>query len=113
VCCSPVLRGNHTLSAALTGITAAVVGVIGNLGLYFAVNTFFDRQADPVDQAEAEHDRAEPPPAHRFADRADDADEDQAEPASTREVPQPLAPSTTPRWVVANVAYRPSRNVCS
>ena len=35
------LRGNHTLSAALTGITAAVVGVIANLGLYFAVHTFF------------------------------------------------------------------------
>jgi chromate transporter len=37
------LRGNRTLSAALTGITAAVVGVIANLGLYFAVNTLFDR----------------------------------------------------------------------
>jgi chromate transporter len=35
------LRGNHTLSAALTGITAAVVGVIANLGLYFAVHTLF------------------------------------------------------------------------
>ncbi|MGS2613654.1 chromate efflux transporter [Micromonospora sp. LZ34] len=38
------LRGNHTLSAALTGITAAVVGVIANLGLYFAVHTLFARQ---------------------------------------------------------------------
>ncbi|GAA4711032.1 chromate efflux transporter [Phytohabitans rumicis] len=35
------LRGNRTLSAALTGITAAVVGVIANLGLYFAVHTLF------------------------------------------------------------------------
>ncbi|MCW6005958.1 chromate efflux transporter, partial [Micromonospora sp. CPCC 205371] len=35
------LRGNHTLSAALTGITAAVVGVIANLGLYFAIHTLF------------------------------------------------------------------------
>jgi chromate transporter len=35
------LRGNRTLSAALTGITAAVVGVIANLGVYFAVHTFF------------------------------------------------------------------------
>ena len=37
------LRGNHALSAALTGITAAVVGVIANLGLYFAVHTLFTR----------------------------------------------------------------------
>jgi chromate transporter len=36
------LRGNHALSAALTGITAAVVGVIANLGLYFALHTLFD-----------------------------------------------------------------------
>ena len=35
------LRGNHTLSAALTAITAAVVGVIANLGLYFAMHTLF------------------------------------------------------------------------
>ncbi|GAA0522321.1 chromate transporter [Paractinoplanes deccanensis] len=35
------LRGNQALSAALTGITAAVVGVIANLGLYFAVHTLF------------------------------------------------------------------------
>ncbi|WP_373694002.1 chromate efflux transporter [Parafrankia sp. BMG5.11] len=35
------LRGNRTLSVALTGITAAVVGVIANLGLYFAVHTLF------------------------------------------------------------------------
>jgi chromate transporter len=37
------LRGNRALSAALTGITAAVVGVIANLGLYFAVHTLFAR----------------------------------------------------------------------
>jgi chromate transporter len=35
------LRGNRSLSSALTGITAAVVGVIANLGLYFAVHTLF------------------------------------------------------------------------
>jgi chromate transporter len=35
------LRNNHTLSAALTGITAAVVGVIANLALYFAAHTLF------------------------------------------------------------------------
>ncbi|MDA1360962.1 chromate efflux transporter [Glycomyces luteolus] len=35
------LRNNQRLSAALTGITAAVVGVIANLALYFAVNTLF------------------------------------------------------------------------
>jgi chromate transporter len=35
------LRGNHTLSAALTGVTAAVVGVIANLAVYFAVHTLF------------------------------------------------------------------------
>ncbi len=35
------LRGNHALSSALTGITAAVVGVIANLALYFAVHTLF------------------------------------------------------------------------
>jgi chromate transporter len=35
------LRGNRTLSAALTGVTAAVVGVIANLALYFALHTLF------------------------------------------------------------------------
>ena len=35
------LRGNATLAAALTGVTAAVVGVIANLALYFAVHTLF------------------------------------------------------------------------
>ena len=42
------LRGNRSLSAALTGITAAVVGVIANLAVYFAVHTLFaeSRQFD-------------------------------------------------------------------
>ncbi|GAB3691203.1 MULTISPECIES: chromate efflux transporter [Actinomycetes] len=35
------LRHNTAISAALTGITAAVVGVIANLALYFALNTLF------------------------------------------------------------------------
>ncbi|MFJ3408218.1 chromate transporter, partial [Promicromonospora sp. NPDC090134] len=35
------LRGNRTLSAALTAITAAVVGVIANLALYFTTHTLF------------------------------------------------------------------------
>ena len=35
------LRGNHALSAALTAITAAVVGVIANLAIYFAIHTLF------------------------------------------------------------------------
>jgi chromate transporter len=35
------LRGNRSLSAALTGVTAAIVGVIANLALYFAVHTLF------------------------------------------------------------------------
>jgi chromate transporter len=37
------LRHNRSLSAALTGITAAVVGVIANLALYFAMHTWFAR----------------------------------------------------------------------
>jgi chromate transporter len=37
------LRHNTAISAALTGITAAVVGVIGNLALYFAEHTLFGR----------------------------------------------------------------------
>ncbi len=36
------LRHNRSLSAALTGITAAVVGVIANLAVYFALHTLFD-----------------------------------------------------------------------
>jgi chromate transporter len=35
------LRGNRTLSAALTAITAAVVGVIVNLALWFGIHTIF------------------------------------------------------------------------
>ena len=35
------LRGNKTISSALSGITAAVVGVIANLALYFALHTLF------------------------------------------------------------------------
>ncbi|WP_199818554.1 chromate transporter [Streptomyces sp. NRRL F-4474] len=35
------LRGNRRVSAALTGITAAVVGVIANLALYFAEHALF------------------------------------------------------------------------
>ena len=35
------LRHNRALSTALTGITAAVVGVIANLAVYFAVHTLF------------------------------------------------------------------------
>jgi chromate transporter len=35
------LRNNTHLSAALTGITAAVVGVIANLAVYFAFHTLF------------------------------------------------------------------------
>ncbi|MCH1865745.1 chromate efflux transporter [Nocardioides sp. CFH 31398] len=35
------LRGNRTLSTALTGITAAVVGVIASLAVFFTVHTLF------------------------------------------------------------------------
>ncbi len=35
------LRGSQPLAAALTGVTAAVVGVIANLALFFAVHTLF------------------------------------------------------------------------
>jgi chromate transporter len=37
------LRGNQALAGALAGISAAVVGVIANLAVYFAVNTLFAR----------------------------------------------------------------------
>ncbi len=40
------LRGNSGLSAALTGITAAVVGVIANLAVYFALHTLFTSTED-------------------------------------------------------------------
>jgi chromate transporter len=39
------LRDSHALSAALTGVTAAVVGVIANLAVFFAVHTLFARTA--------------------------------------------------------------------
>jgi chromate transporter len=42
------LRGNTSLSAALTGITAAVVGVIANLAVYFATHTLFDQTREVV-----------------------------------------------------------------
>lgn len=35
------LRGNRTLTGVMSGITAAVVGVIANLALYFAIHVFF------------------------------------------------------------------------
>jgi chromate transporter len=37
------LRGNQAIAGALAGISAAVVGVIANLAVYFAVNTLFAR----------------------------------------------------------------------
>jgi len=40
------LRGNRTLSNALTGVTAAVVGVIANLAIYFSVHTLFERTSE-------------------------------------------------------------------
>ena len=36
------LRNNHHLTAALTGITAAVVGVIANLAVFFALHNLFE-----------------------------------------------------------------------
>jgi chromate transporter len=41
------LRGNKALSAALSAITAAVVGVVLNLAIWFAIHTIF-RQTLPV-----------------------------------------------------------------
>jgi chromate transporter len=38
------LRGNRRLSAALAAITAAVVGVIANLALVFAISVLFDER---------------------------------------------------------------------
>ena len=35
------LRGNRHLTAVLSGITAAVVGVIASVALYFAIHTLF------------------------------------------------------------------------
>lgn len=42
------LRGNRALSAALTAITAAVVGVVMNLALWFALHVVF-REVRPVE----------------------------------------------------------------
>ena len=41
------LRGNRALTGALSAITAAVVGVILNLAIWFAIHTIF-RQTVPV-----------------------------------------------------------------
>jgi chromate transporter len=41
------LRGNKALSAALAAVTAAVVGVILNLAVWFAIHSIF-RTAQPV-----------------------------------------------------------------
>ena len=41
------LRHNPHLTAALTGITAAVVGVIANLAVYFALHTLFGTHRRP------------------------------------------------------------------
>jgi chromate transporter len=43
------LRGNRNLTAALAGITAAVVGVILNLAIWFSLHTLFER----VDERDA------------------------------------------------------------
>jgi chromate transporter len=40
------LRGNERLSVALSAITAAVVGVVLNLALWFAIHTLFDEVRD-------------------------------------------------------------------
>jgi chromate transporter len=36
------LRSNRAVASALAGVTAAVVGVIANLALFFALHTLFD-----------------------------------------------------------------------
>jgi chromate transporter len=41
------LRHNRTVADALSGVTAAVVGVIANLALYFALHTLFDEVDRP------------------------------------------------------------------
>jgi chromate transporter len=40
------LRGNRSLSTALSGITAAVVGVIFNLAVWFSLHTLFGQVAE-------------------------------------------------------------------
>src|SRR5206468_5837754 len=42
-----MLRGNKALNGALSAITAAVVGVVLNLAIWFAIHTLF-RQTIPV-----------------------------------------------------------------
>ena len=42
------LRGNKALNAALSAITAAVVGVVLNLAIWFAIHSVF-RETVPVD----------------------------------------------------------------
>src|SRR5436190_16753386 len=42
-----ILRGNQALNGALSAITAAVVGVVLNLAIWFAVHTVF-REVEPV-----------------------------------------------------------------
>jgi len=42
-----VLRGNKALNGALSAITAAVVGVVLNLAIWFAIHTLF-HQTTPV-----------------------------------------------------------------
>ena len=37
------LRNNHSVSASLTAVTGAVVGVIANLSVYFALHTLFEK----------------------------------------------------------------------
>ena len=37
----PGLRGNRALNAALRGVTAAVVGVVLNLAVWFSLHTLF------------------------------------------------------------------------
>lgn len=63
--CVERLRGNRSLSAALTGITAAVVGVVANLAVYFAVHTLF-AGTDPVRWGPVRFDE---PEAQRFGSR--------------------------------------------
>ena len=41
-----MLRGNRVLSAALTGITAAVVGVVLNLAIWFGLRVMFVELSD-------------------------------------------------------------------
>ena len=42
-----MLRDNKTLNAALSAITAAVVGVVLNLAIWFAIHSIF-REVEPV-----------------------------------------------------------------